>query len=216
MSHCSILLGWNNMYSSGHPLMFQRSVLPMSSGWKSKLYKNEVASMLVSYLACPSTLKMETKKRWSYPCNRPWRPTGLWDVKASTVCRQSQMAVRLSALQASCTLPPGRFPVLISIRGWVDLRALVRREGLCQLKNPLTSSGIKPTTFQFVAYCLSQLCYCVSPDGDREFLQNGIGLIQDYINDNILHCQHSENLTEFFLILLCIPVTWTTSEFVCI
>jgi hypothetical protein len=28
-------------------------------------------------------------KRWSYPCNRPWRPIGLWDVEAPTFSRKS-------------------------------------------------------------------------------------------------------------------------------
>jgi hypothetical protein len=46
------------------------------------------------------------------------------------------MAVRLSALRAGCPLSPGRFLVLISIRGWVDPRAIVRLEGLDQLKIP--------------------------------------------------------------------------------
>jgi hypothetical protein len=46
---------------------------------------------------------------------------------------------------------PGRFLVLISVRGRVDLRAIVGLEGLDQLKNPVTSSGIKTVIFQFVA-----------------------------------------------------------------
>jgi hypothetical protein len=29
------------------------------------------------------------KGKERYPCNRPWRPTGLWDVKAPTFSRQS-------------------------------------------------------------------------------------------------------------------------------
>jgi hypothetical protein len=73
------------------------------------------------------------------------------------------MAVRLSALQAGRLLPPGRFLVLISVRGWVDPRAIVWLEGLGQLKNPLTSSGIEPATFQLVAWCHNQLRYCVPP-----------------------------------------------------
>jgi hypothetical protein len=42
----------------------------------------------------------------------------------------SQMAVRLSALRAGRFLLPGRFLVLISLRGLVDPRALVRLEAL--------------------------------------------------------------------------------------
>jgi hypothetical protein len=52
--------------------------------------------------------------------------------------------VRLSDLRAGLTLPPGRFLVLISVRGWVDLRAIARLEGLRQLKNPMTLSEIEP------------------------------------------------------------------------
>jgi hypothetical protein len=42
--------------------------------------------------------------------------------------------------------------VLISVRDKVDPGAIVRLEGLGQLKNPMTSSGIKPATFWLVAY----------------------------------------------------------------
>jgi hypothetical protein len=60
----------------------------------------------------------------------------------------SQMAARLSALRSSRPLPPRRFRVLIYVRGWVDLKAIVRMERLDHLKikwpqlesNPLTSS----------------------------------------------------------------------------
>jgi hypothetical protein len=30
-------------------------------------------------------------KRWSYPCNRPWRPIGLWVVEAPTFCLYSRL-----------------------------------------------------------------------------------------------------------------------------
>jgi hypothetical protein len=69
------------------------------------------------------------------------------------------MAVRLLALRAGRPLPPGRFLVLISVRGWVDSRAIVWLEGLGQLKNPMTLSVFEPATFRLVAECLNQLRY---------------------------------------------------------
>jgi hypothetical protein len=67
------------------------------------------------------------------------------------------MAVRLSASRAVLPLPPGRSLVLISVGSWVDPRAIVRLEGLGQLKNTVTSSGIESATFRPVAECFNQL-----------------------------------------------------------
>jgi hypothetical protein len=57
------------------------------------------------------------------------------------------MAVRLSALCAGRPSPPGRFLVLISVRGWGDPRAIVRLEGLSQLKSqwPHRESNPRPS-----------------------------------------------------------------------
>jgi hypothetical protein len=60
------------------------------------------------------------------------------------------MAVRLSALLAGRLLPPGRFLVLIPVRGRVEPMAVMRLEGLGQLKISVTSSGIEPETFRLV------------------------------------------------------------------
>jgi hypothetical protein len=60
------------------------------------------------------------------------------------------MVVKLSALRAGRPVLPGRFLVLIFVRGFVDPRAIVGLEELGQLKNPVTSPGIEPATFQLV------------------------------------------------------------------
>jgi hypothetical protein len=46
---------------------------------------------------------------------------------------------------------PGRILVLISVKGWVDPRALVLLEGLGKLKSPMISSGFETETLLLVA-----------------------------------------------------------------
>jgi len=70
-------------------------------------------------------------------------------------------AVRLLSSCNGHSYFPGDAPGNIAVRGWVDPRAIVRPQGLCQWIIQIMQSGIKSATFWLVAQCPNQMCHSV-------------------------------------------------------
>jgi hypothetical protein len=100
----------------------------------------------------PVSCETLSAKHPHYRPGQAFRVPGGW---GSQISRQSALE-GCQPYAPAAFIPQEIFLVLISIRGWIDPRAIVRPKR-CQWKIPMTPLGIEPLTFRLVVQCLNQL-----------------------------------------------------------
>jgi hypothetical protein len=161
--NCCVVRCWEEVSATSWSLVQRRPtdcVASLCVIWKTREWGGLCAIGTVAsktnrtslYLLVRSSLKVK-QSHYSTDLYRPW---GFQEAEAPRFYDNRHMKVaRLSALHTGSLYPQVIFLVLISVRGWVGPRAIVRPEAWCQWKIPMTPLGIDPATFRFVAQCLS-------------------------------------------------------------
>jgi hypothetical protein len=119
--------------------------------------RQEIKSIFCGNLQSFSFTMTSVTKKVKQSLYRPAQALGFSEFEAPRFPNNRRInVVSLSAQRTGRLYSPTPhkiFLLLIFVRGWVDPRATVRLEGLCQLNIPVTISEIEPATFKLVAQC---------------------------------------------------------------
>jgi hypothetical protein len=108
-------------------------------------------------------LNMKVKVKVKQSLYKPGQALWVAESWGSQISRQSTHEGGKFIRHMHCLpLPPRKYSwYSFLLKGWIDPKAIVWPEWLCQWKIPLTPSGIEAVTFRLAVQCLNQLCHCM-------------------------------------------------------